>query len=284
MRIVAFFLAAALAAPLARAGEPRVVSVGGDITEIVYALGAETLLVGADTSSLFPDAATKLPMVGYQRALSAEGVLSLNPTLVLATDAAGPPATLEQLRGAGVKIVTIPADHSIEGARKKIAAVAEALDRDAAGRELLARFDASVARARAFTSQAATRPTVLFVYARGGSVINVSGTGTAADAMIALAGGTNAVTEFENFRPLTAEGAVKAAPEWLLIPGRGLESIGGGAAFLSQPGLALTPAGKEKRIVAMDDLLLLGFGPRLGEAILELAQAIHRAPQGPDAR
>lgn len=278
MKPLLLFLAAAFATSTLRAEAPRVVSIGGDVTEIIYALGADHLLAGADTSSVYPEEARKLPMVGYQRALSAEGLLSLNPTLLLATSDAGPPAALGQLRDAGVKTVLIPAEHSVEGVRKKITAVAEALDMKAQGEALLARFNASIEEARKFTNTLRARPSVLFIYARGGSVINVAGTGTAADAIIALAGGKNAIANYAGFRPLTAEGAVTAAPEWVLIPRRGLESVGGLSNFLKQPGLALTPAGKEGRVVAMDDLLLLGFTPRLGEAILELAQAIHPTP------
>jgi iron complex transport system substrate-binding protein len=109
--------------------------------------------------------------------------------------------------------------------------------------------------------------------------MNVSGTGTSADAIITLAGGTNAVQEFENYKPLTAEGAVSAAPEFILVTSRGLESSGGIDGLLKQPGLALTPAGKNKRIIVMDDLLLLGFGPRLGQAAKELCEHLHPLPK-----
>ena len=93
----------------------RVVSVGGAITETLYALGAEHLLVGADTTSLYPAAATRLPSVGYARALSAEGVLSLRPTLLLAGAEAGPPAVMRQLAAARVNLLQLDADHRFEG-------------------------------------------------------------------------------------------------------------------------------------------------------------------------
>jgi iron complex transport system substrate-binding protein len=109
--------------------------------------------------------------------------------------------------------------------------------------------------------------------------MNVSGTGTSADAIIELAGGKNAVTGYENYKPLTAEGAVAAAPEFILVTSRGLEASGGVDGLLKQPGLALTPAGKEKRVIAMDDLLLLGFGPRVGQAAKELCEKLHADPK-----
>ena len=118
---------------------------------------------------------------------------------------------------------------------------------------------------------------MLFLYARGAATLNVSGHGTAADAMISLAGAQNAVTGYEGYKPLTAEAAVAAAPDYILMMSRGVDSVGGKDAVLSQPGLALTPAGQKKRVVAIDDLLLLGFGPRTGAALPELARALHPA-------
>lgn len=256
-------------------GPRRVLPLGGPVTETVYALGAGDLVVGTDTSSVYPEAATKLPQVGYQRTLAAEGILSLKPDLVLATDEAGPANVLEQLRTAGVKVVLVPSEHSVAGAQAKVRAVAAALDRAPEGDRLAATVAAQADEARKFLAGSPARPSVLFLYARGAGTLNVAGRNTAADAMIALAGAQNAVTGYEGYKPLTAEAAVAAAPEYLLMMDRGLSSVGGRDAVLAQPGLALTPAGQNKRVVAMDDLLLLGFGPRTGQAIAELARALH---------
>lgn len=259
-------------------GAPRIVSIGGPVTEIVYALGAEKDLVGVDTSSTHPQAATKLPQVGYQRMLSAEGVLALHPTLILASAEAGPPPVVEQLKQSGVKWETIPAETTPEGAKVKIVAVAHALGLDAKGKALVEKLNADMAKAQAALVLEKTKPRVLFIYARGGGTVNVAGQKTAADAMIVLAGGVNAVSGYDGYKPITAEAVVAAAPDVILIPTHGLESIGGIDGLLTQPGLATTPAGKTKRVVAMDDLLLLGFGPRLGEAVRQLAQLLHERP------
>lgn len=270
------FLAVAWATCLrAEPDAPRLVSIGGPVTEIVYTLGADKNLVGTDTSSIYPQAATKLPQVGYQRSLSAEGVLGLHPTLILASAEAGPPPVVEQLKQSGVSWVTIPADNTIEGAKAKIRAVAGALQRDAQGETLVLHLTEEVAKAQALLASETSKPKVLFIYARGGGTVNVAGQGTAADAMITLAGGINAVSGYTGYKPITAEAVVAAAPDIILIPSRGLESIGGINGLLSQPGLAETPAGKSRKVVAMDDLLLLGFGPRLGEAVLQLTQLLH---------
>lgn len=257
------------------AGTLRIVPLGGPVTETVYALGAGDLVVGTDTSSVYPEAATKLPQVGYQRALAAEGILSLKPDLVLATDEAGPASVLEQLRTAGVRLVLVPSEHSVAGAEAKVRAIAAALNQAETGEKLAATIAREADAARAWIEKTPTHPAVLFLYARGGATMNVSGRGTAADAMINLAGAHNAVTGYDGYKPLTAEAAVAAAPDFILTLDRGLASVGGKERLLTQPGLAVTPAGQNKRIVALDDLYLLGFGPRTGTAILDLARALH---------
>lgn len=275
VRIAATASALALCFGAAPAQGERLVTAGGTITEIVFALGRGDDVVGVDTSSVHPAEATRLPQVGYQRTLSAEGVLSLSPTLVLVTSEAGPPPALIQIRGAGVRLVEVPTGNGIEAARGTIRALAAALDRRERGEDLVGALDRDLARASAALAGATSRPRVLFVYSRGGGAAMVSGTGTAADEMIRLAGGENAVADFDGFRPLTPEAAVTVEPEVVLIPSRGLDALGGREALFALPGLGLTPAGREQRVVAMDDLYLLGFGPRTGQAVRELALALH---------
>lgn len=257
---------------------PRIVSVGGAITETIYALGAGDRLVGVDTSSLYPEAATKLPQVGYARTLSAEGVLSLRPSLLLLTADAGPPAVLRQLREAGVPSVVIPAGHGVPEAAEKIRRVAVVLGSEERGEKLATGLLAEAKAVAAEVAAMTTRPRVLFLYARSGGTLNVAGADTAADAMIAAAGGVNAVTGYTGYRPLTAEAAVAAAPDVVLVTRNGLESLGGPEKLFALPSLAPTPAARARRVVVMDDLLLLGFGPRTGQALRELAAALHPHP------
>ncbi|MFT3774936.1 MAG: ABC transporter substrate-binding protein [Minicystis sp.] len=253
----------------------RIVAVGGAVTEIAFALGVGPRIVAADTSSTYPAQAAALPKVGYQRTLAAEGIARERPTLLLLSAEAGPPAVIEQLRGLGVAMHIVPAEASVEGAKQKIRKVAEALGEGSRGEALVADLTAELAQAEARVRRATTKPRVLFVYARGAGTMMVSGVRTPAAEMIRLAGGENAVEGFEGFKPLTAEAASAARPDVILIPALGLESIGGAAGLSAQPGIAQTPAGRAGRVVAMDDLLLLGFGPRLGRAVDELATRIH---------
>lgn len=254
----------------------RVVSIGGSVTETVYALGVGDRLVGVDTSSLYPEEARRLPQVGYMRQLSAEGVLSLRPTLVLLTADAGPPAAIEQIRSAGVALVIIPSEHSVEGVKAKIRAVARVLALEERGEELVRSFERDLVETQRIVAEQKGRPRVLALIARGPNAMNVAGTGTAPDEMIELAGGINAVSDVEGYKPLSPESAIAAAPDVILVPSRGLQSMGGIEALLRTPGLAMTPAGRANRVVALDDLLLLGFGPRTGAAVRELCWKIHQ--------
>ncbi|MDX2170925.1 MAG: hemin ABC transporter substrate-binding protein [Deltaproteobacteria bacterium] len=267
-------LVVALLATPARSAQ-RLVTAGGDITEIVFALGAGDRVVAADTSSVYPATAAALPKVGYQRQLPAEGILAMAPDLVIVSDEAGPPAALAQLRDAGVRVEVIAADDSPDGASAKVRHVAALLDRNAAGETLIADMQAGLAQARADRAADSSAPRVLFVYARGAGTLMIAGRNTPADAMIGLAGGRNALADVEGFKPLTAEAVVAAQPDAVLMLARGVESLGGADAIWAQPGLAETPAGTRRRLIVMDDLYLLGFGPRLGDAARDLGRQLH---------
>ncbi|PJK27513.1 heme/hemin ABC transporter substrate-binding protein [Minwuia thermotolerans] len=265
--------------------EPRrIVSAGGSVTEIVHALGAGDRLVGVDSTSFHPPEVRNLPDVGYLRALSAEPVLSLSPDMVLAEADAGPPEALTQLRAAGVEVVTAPDKPDIEGVAAKIETVAAALGREAAGEALKSEILARWAEVREAVAATGERPRVLFVLSTGSGAPLVAGLETSAAGIIEMAGGGNAIRDFTNFRPLTPEAGVALAPDVILVTRRTVDMLGGEAALLALPGLAATPAAEAGRVVAMDGLLLLGFGPRTPEAAARLARALHpdiELPAGP---
>lgn len=265
--------------PLRAAPAPlRVVSANGTLTEIVFRLDAQALLVGADTTSIYPAAARALPMIGYPRQLSAEGVLSLRPTLLLTAAEAGPPAALQQLRSAGVRILQADSHHSIEALRGNVKLLADALQRVERGHALDAELQAEWAATQAMIVPRKPAPRVLFVLSHAANQVQVAGAGTAADAMIRYAGGSNVMASFGGYKPLAAEAAVAAAPDVIVTTQQGLEALGGVDALLARPGLALTPAGKARRVYGPDALALLGFGPRLPQTLRELAVALGTAP------
>ncbi|MDX2006107.1 MAG: hemin ABC transporter substrate-binding protein [Meiothermus sp.] len=253
----------------------RVIAVGSSVTEIIYALGAEKRLVGVDSSSNFPAAAQKLPQVGYRRSLGAEGVLSLGPSLIIAVDDTGPPAVLVQLRGSGVPLLLVDDTPSLEGVKANIRLIGKALALDERAEALVRRIEVGALQARALYSQIHQRPRVVFVYSSGSGNLTLSGTGTAADSMIKLAGGVNAVTGYSGYKAITAEALVLAQPDYIVMLDRGLQAVGGIEGFLKTPGVAATPAGRNRRILSFEGNYLLGFGPRAGQAILELTLALH---------
>lgn len=253
----------------------RIVSVGGALTEIVYALGAGDMLVGVDTTSLYPAAARALPQVGYMRQLSAEGVLSLSPTLLLLTEEAGPPPVLRQLQATGLKTVLLPGGHQPGAVRRRIEGVAKAVGRETRGQALAGQVDDDVARIGQ-ALKGAREPRVLFLLTTsGGGAPLASGRNTAADTLIALSGGINAVTAYDGYKPLTPEAALTADPDYILIPDHSMDALGGPRMLAAMPGLKDTRAVREDRIVAMDMLTMLGFGPRIAVAMRQLAAALH---------
>ncbi|MCW8206718.1 ABC transporter substrate-binding protein [Verminephrobacter aporrectodeae subsp. tuberculatae] len=266
---VAFPLFGGPGTAAAAAAAARIVTLGGALTEAVYLLGAESLLVGTDTTSLYPDAALKTPKVGYMRQLSAEGLLSLRPDAVVGTTEAGPPVVLDQVRSAGVRVELVQTDHSWDEVRRKLRTVGSVTGRECAARALQAQLDARWAGVQQAVAGTARRPRALFILSHGGSPM-VAGSSTAADALIRFAGGTNAVGQFSGYRPLTAEALADAAPEVLLNSTQGIEALGGEAAFWQRPELALTPAYRRRALVVMEASYLLGFGPRLPGAVREL--------------
>lgn len=267
-------LIVALASPVAGAqGQPRVVSVGGAVTETLFAIGAQRQLVGVDTTSLFPSEATQLPQVGYARTLSAEGLLALKPELLLASVEAGPPQVLAQLRRAGVRVEVLDEHHRFDGVLARTQRLGQLIGREREAAQLVARLQQDwAARPR---PPAGSPPRVLFVLAHGGGQVRVAGEGTAADAMLQLAGVRNALAGVQGYKPLTAEAALQAAPDVLLCTDQGLQVQGGAEGLLKAPGLMLTPAGRAGRVVSMEALLLLGFGPRLPQAVAELTSKLH---------
>lgn len=273
----ALCLAALLAVRPATAAEGarRVVVLGGDLAEIAFAIGGGPRVVATDDTALWPPEAEALPKVGYLRRLSAEGVLSLGPDLVLASADAGPPAVMDQLRAAGLAVTTGPAGAGFEAVVPKIRFVGAALGLAPEAEALAARVEAEMARVEAALAPVTQTPSVLFLISAGRGAPMASGRGTSADAMIRLARGRNAIDGFEGYKPLSAEAAIGLAPDVVLMPEHVVAAAGSPEQALALAGLAETPAGRSGRIVVMDSLALLGFGPRTPETVAELARALH---------
>lgn len=254
----------------------RLLTVGGAVTEIVYALGKGQDIIATDITSYYPEAANKLPKIGYMRTLSAEGLLSMNPAVIIADAGAGPVSVLTQIRQAGVKVIQLKEEHSPAHIADNIRQIGRELQ--VADTERVAqRYEAAWKETQAQVAALGSNPRVLFILDHTGKSPQAAGNGTAADAVIALAHGSNVMAgQFQGYRPLTAEAVVAAAPDVIVTTSEAITASGGMEAFLSKPGLGMTPAGKAKRVVSFDSLLLIGFTPRLPYAVGALATAIRK--------
>jgi iron complex transport system substrate-binding protein len=271
----ATILAVLLTALTARAEPARLVTAGSAVTEIAATLGLTPQIVAVDTSGQEIDGMGDKPDIGYVRMLGAEGILSQKPDLVLVSGEAGPPPVLEQIRAAGVEVVVVPNGHSLDNIDDKIRAVAAATGREETGEQLIARVEADVQSLRAATSgHDGERPGVVFLLARHGGSLMAAGTDTAAHAMIEASGGRNVCADFSGYKPLSAEIFAAATPDFVIVS----ESVGGDDAQLlaSVPGLGATPAGRELRVIRVDDTAFLGFGPRTPSAATEVAAALRQ--------
>lgn len=265
----------------------RIVSLRGPISEVIFALGLGANVVGRDVSTTLDEAAD-VELVTNGHDMSAEAILSLNPTVVLADSDAGPPEAIGQLRSAGIPVVIFTPSVSVEGIESHMIEVATTLGLRADGQKLASDTMARIAEVTGRYSVdsdeengSSKRPTVAFLYLRGAAgVYLLGGPGSGADSMIRAAGGTDLGTSMglkRAFTPLTSEALVKAQPDVLLVTTTGLESVGGIEGLLSTPGVAQTPAGRSRRIVTIEDGLLYSFGTRTPEAVRDLAESI-RAP------
>jgi len=256
----------------------RIVALNGDVAETVVTLGLGARLVGVDTSATYPEKlVARVPKIGYQRTLAAEGILSLRPTVVVGTPGAGPPTTIAQLRSAGVTVVIIPEFKGLDAGPRKLRALGRALGVPKRGERLARQVESQIAIAKREVGSTGSRPKVAFLYVRGTQVQMIGGKGSGADAMIEAAGGRDvgASIGIDGFKQLTAESLVAAQPDVLLLLTAGLQSVGGVDGLLRIPGVAQTPAGRNRRVVHFDDLLLLGLGPRTGKALRLLIRGLH---------
>lgn len=243
----------------------KIVTLNGGITEIVAALGHEKEIVGTDVTSTYPESLKATAKdLGHVRSMTIEPIMAVSPTLILASDKDINPELMGKIKASGIKTEVFKQEFTVEGTKKLIADVAKAIG-NTDYQKLNDKIDADLKQVQPI----AKKPKVLFIYARG-NMLMVSGKNTPMAALIGLAGGENAVNDFEDFKPLTPEAVVKANADVLFFFTSGLQGAGGNEGALKMPGVSQTNAGKNKRIIAMDGGLVSGFGPRLGEAAVGL--------------
>ncbi len=255
----------------------RIISIGGAVTEVLYDLGLGDQIIAVDVSSIYPDEVLDLPTVGYLRFLSPEPILAYNPTLIISTEDIGPPEALNLIQSVGVPVLIVPAEDTLQGTEDKIRTISAGVGRVEAGEILIQQMQADIAHAQQIVAQIDTEPRVLFVFVGSSIAIGVLGPRSGGHQMLELINAENAVLINDSYIPLTAEAVVASAPDIILTTTLSVERSGGLEKFMQIPGISLTPAAMNERIIyeGLDDLFLLGFTPRLGDAILTLTYLIH---------
>ncbi|MDF3821554.1 ABC transporter substrate-binding protein [Leptospira sp. 96542] len=257
-----FFLVLSISAN-PKATPERIVSLNGTTTEILFALGAGDKVLASDTSSYFPKKAATQPKVGYQRTLTPEAILVHKPDLVIGLEYAGPAQTIQQLKDTGLNVQILPEKLTIQDSEERIRTIGALIGKTKEANELAKKFK-SESKSLNITK---TNLRVLFLYSRSVSAIFVGGKNTAADVMIGLSGAINVAEKISDFKPLTPEALIELNPDVILMPEVSVEGMGGENAIWAINGMSHTNAGKKKNLVTMDDLMLLGFGPRLPQAL-----------------
>jgi len=254
--------------------QDRIITAGSAITETVCALGDCDKIIASDRTSLYPAAIQQLPSIGYRSSISAEGIISLKPTIVIAEKDYVEDAVLSQLSTSGIQLVIVDRKLNINDTKKFILQIAAALNRDAEAKQLIASIETDLAEAKTILKKSKTVPKVVCVYNRGTAMISAAGTETFAE-ILPLVGAANAFSDIDGYKPLNTEALIASNPEYLLIVSSGFQSLGGMEGVLKIPGVAQTIAGKKKQIVSFDSLMLTNFGPRIGKAVKELVLLLH---------
>lgn len=256
-------------------GAQRIVSIGGTVTEIIHALGEGERVIAVDSTSTYPQSAADKPDVGYIRQLSAEGVLSQKPDLIIAEAGAGPADAIAILKASGVAMVSIPTPPEAEAIAGKIRAVGAAVGTPDAAEKLATDVDAGLsALKQKIAAISAPKKRVLFALSLSNGRIMAAGTNTSADAIIRLAGGVNAAGNVTGYKPLSDEAVIAAAPDVVLVMDNPQLHLTAEQAF-ALPALQTSPAAKTGAFIAMDGLYLLGLGPRTPAAALDLAARLY---------
>ncbi|MFK4542584.1 iron complex transport system substrate-binding protein [Streptomyces tendae] len=259
------------------AAADRIVPLSGSLSEIVFTLGLGDRVAARDVTATFEQAA-RLPVVTRGHDVSAESVLSLQPDLVLAETTSGPEEAVDQIRAAGVPVLFVEAAKGLDDVGPRIQAVADALGVPAAGKELTRRSEQRIEAVRGDVPHG-KEPRVAFLYLRGSaSVYLIGGKDSGAGSLIEAAGAVDAGAASglaKDFTAITSEALVKAAPDAILVMSKGLESVGGVDGLVKIPGVAQTPAGMDRRIVSVEDGVLLNYGPRTDQVLKSVVAQLY---------
>lgn len=262
----------------------RWVSAGGALSEWVSALGGESKLVGVDTTSQHPESLKALPSIGYQRQLSAEGILSLRPQILVGTEEMGPPPVLSQIRSAGVQVELFSAQPDLPTLQGNLQHLGKLLGAEDRASQVFLTYQQQLDQQQARVSQAQLKhkaPGVLLLLGHAGGKPLIAGKDTAADWLLQHAGGHNLATH-TGYKPFSVESLASLNPEVLVFADRALTGDAARAAlFKENPILSSTRAAKDGRVMELDPTLLVGgLGPRLPESLIKLSDEFYPGTTG----
>lgn len=250
----------------------RIIALANGSAEIISALGYKENLIGRDIASTDADLKS-VPVITSGHVVIAEKVISLNPDLVLIDKATGPAGAIAALKNANILVKEIPEAWQLSDISTKVASIADAIGAPKAGDQLVAELQLVISSVKGVGNKTG----VTFLYLRGGSAIYlVGGKGSGADSLLSAIGAVDVGAALlpNPFNPMSSELMVKLNPDVILVMSKGLQSVGGIAGLTQLPGIAQTRAGKSQRIIAVDDSLLLSFGPRTPDLLTRLAAAL----------
>lgn len=262
------------------ASTERVVAVSKQINEFMYAIGAQGVLVGRDLTSIYPPAILKLTSVGYHRALNAEGIISLRPTLFLTDGNFGPAEVSAQLEKVGVPILTIRPGESVDSAAALLVALGKRFHREHAADSVAAAMKKNIAAVLKDTLRWVGKPHPRVLIIHFGQIANnylALKRGSIGDQMLRWAGAENAVDSAGGMLGLTPEIIAKTAPDIIVATDVGFDRYGSAEKFAAMPGVDLTPAAKNHRIYRIDETDVMYYGPRTPEAVRRLEGFFHPA-------
>ena len=273
---IIFFLAGYVHSDCSPAKDPsRIAVAGGSITELIYLLKKDSQIIAVDTTSNYPKQTSGLPSIGYVRNLSAEGILSLKPTLILGEHDMGPPEVLNQLEKVRFEVKRIEERQSAMGIVEKFECIAKILNVPTSESEYLKEnLLAFATNLEEIRSVGTKRPRVALILSFiDGSPI-LAGNATSGDGVLKMIGATNVFSDIDGWKPATRESLLAKNPDYIVITERGLKAQGGMAGLEKNPVLRLTSAVKEKNVYALDGMALLGFGPRTLETAISLSEKL----------
>jgi len=253
----------------------KVVALANGAGEIISAMGFKSILIGRDIASTDRDLKS-VPIVTSGHQVIAEKIIALTPDLVIVDKSTGPQSALDALAVAGIRVVTTPEAWTLGDMPAKVRAIADAIGVPASGAALNTALSSSLEKLQ----ESPEKSRVVFLYLRGGSSIYlIGGKGSGADSLISAVGALDvgAATLANPFSAMTSELLASLNPDVILVMTKGLQSVGGVSGLVQLPGIAQTAAAKKRRVIAVDDSLLLSFGPRTPDLIDQLSAAMAKA-------